>query len=66
MTNCSPRLLTDGLRFPEGPVPLDTYRDLGGPLIEPCVRQAIQDSGVGERGIDVQVLVADHPLVSKT
>ncbi len=37
-----------------------TYRDLGGPLIEPCVRQAIQDSGVAERGIDVQVLVADH------
>lgn len=37
-----------------------TYRDLGGPLIEPCVRQAIKDSGVAERGIDVQVVVADH------
>ncbi|MDR3534217.1 MAG: ABC transporter substrate-binding protein [Rhodopila sp.] len=37
-----------------------TYRDLGGPMIEPCVRQAITDSGVGARGIDVEVVVADH------
>lgn len=37
-----------------------TYRDLGGPLIQPCVRQAIQDSGIEARGIDVQVVVADH------
>jgi branched-chain amino acid transport system substrate-binding protein len=35
-----------------------TYRDLGGPMIEPCVRQAIQDFGT--TGFDVQVLVADH------
>ena len=37
-----------------------TYRDLGGPLIEPCVRQAIKDSGITARGIDVQIVVADH------
>jgi len=37
-----------------------TYRDLGGPLLEPCVRQAIADSGVAARGIDVQIVVADH------
>lgn len=37
-----------------------TYRDLGGPLIQPCVAQAIQDSGITDRGVDVKVLVADH------
>jgi branched-chain amino acid transport system substrate-binding protein len=36
------------------------YRDIGGPLIEPCVRQAILDSGVAQRGITVEVLTADH------
>jgi branched-chain amino acid transport system substrate-binding protein len=36
------------------------YRDLGGPLIEPCVHQAILDSGLAARGIDGQVIVADH------
>ena len=37
-----------------------TYRDLGGPLLEPCVRQAIQDSGITARGVGVEVLVGDH------
>lgn len=37
-----------------------TYRDLGGPLVEPCVRQAIQDSGIEARGIGVEIVVADH------
>jgi branched-chain amino acid transport system substrate-binding protein len=37
-----------------------TYRDLGGPLLEPCVRQAIQDSGITARGFDVEVIIADH------
>jgi len=37
-----------------------TYSDLGGPLLEPCVRQAIQDSGIAERGFDVEVVIADH------
>jgi len=37
-----------------------TYRDLGGPLLQPCVMQAIQDFGAGARGIDVEVVVADH------
>ena len=37
-----------------------SYRDLGGPLLEPCVRQAVQDSGAAERGIAVEVLAADH------
>jgi branched-chain amino acid transport system substrate-binding protein len=36
------------------------YRDIGGPLLKPCVQQAIQDSGVEQRGITVEVLVADH------
>jgi branched-chain amino acid transport system substrate-binding protein len=36
------------------------YRDLGGPGSVVCVRQAIQDSGVTARGINVEVVVGDH------
>ena len=37
-----------------------TYRDNSGPGSVACVRQAIQDSGVTARGINVEVLVGDH------
>ncbi len=36
------------------------YKDLGGPNVVTCIRQAVQDSGVTERGMAVEVLVADH------
>ncbi len=36
------------------------YRDVGGPSSVACVRQAIADSGVTARGINVEVLVGDH------
>lgn len=36
------------------------YKDLGGPNVVSCIRQAVQDSGVTERGIAVEILVADH------
>ena len=36
------------------------YKDLGGPNVVVCARQAVQDSGVAARGLDVEVLVADH------
>ncbi len=36
------------------------YRDLGGPGSVVCVRQAIQDSGVTTRGINVELVVGDH------
>ena len=36
------------------------YKDLGGPNLISCIRQAVQDSGVTERGINVEVLTADH------
>ena len=34
------------------------YKDLGGPNVAVCARQAVQDSGVTARGLDVEVLVA--------
>ncbi|MGI4811363.1 MAG: ABC transporter substrate-binding protein [Janthinobacterium lividum] len=36
------------------------YKDLGGPNVVACIRQAVQDSGVTARGYTVDVLVADH------
>jgi branched-chain amino acid transport system substrate-binding protein len=36
------------------------YRDLGGPNLITCIRQAVQDSGVVERGIPVEIILADH------
>ncbi len=36
------------------------YKDLGGPNVVACVRQAVQDSGVATRGVAVEVLVGDH------
>ncbi len=36
------------------------YKDLGGPGVVACVRQAVQDSGVEARGVPVEVLVGDH------
>ena len=37
-----------------------TYRDGSGPGSVACVRQAVQDSGVTGRGINVEVLQGDH------
>jgi branched-chain amino acid transport system substrate-binding protein len=36
------------------------YRHLSGPTNVACVRQAVQDSGLTERGIAVEVVQADH------
>ena len=36
------------------------YRDISGPTSVACVRQAIQDSGVTARGVNVEVIFADH------
>ncbi|MCX7932695.1 MAG: ABC transporter substrate-binding protein [Rhodovarius sp.] len=36
------------------------YRDLSGPGSTHCVRQAIQESGITMRGINVEVVQADH------
>ncbi len=36
------------------------YRHLSGPTNVACVRQAVQDSGLVERGLSVEVLQADH------
>jgi branched-chain amino acid transport system substrate-binding protein len=36
------------------------YRDVNGPGSVSCVRQAIVDSGVTARGINVEVVVGDH------
>ncbi len=36
------------------------YKDLGGPNVVACIRQAVQDSGVTAAGLSVEVLVADH------
>ena len=36
------------------------YKDLGGPGVVACVRQAVQDAGVAGRGLTVEVLVGDH------
>jgi branched-chain amino acid transport system substrate-binding protein len=36
------------------------YRHLSGPTNVACVRQAVQDSGLAERGIAIEVVQADH------
>ncbi len=36
------------------------YRDIGGPGSGHAVRAAVQDSGITQRGINVEVLEADH------
>lgn len=36
------------------------YKDLGGPNVVSCIRQAVKDSGIAERGFNVEVLFADH------
>ncbi|CAA9209112.1 MAG: ABC transporter, substrate-binding protein (cluster 4, leucine/isoleucine/valine/benzoate) [uncultured Acetobacteraceae bacterium] len=36
------------------------YRDVNGPGSVVCVRQAVADSGLAARGINVEVLVGDH------
>src|SRR3954470_10927229 len=36
------------------------YRHLSGPTNVACVHQAVQDSGLVERGIPVEVVQADH------
>lgn len=36
------------------------YRDTGGETAVACARQAVKDSGILERGFNVEVLVADH------
>ncbi len=36
------------------------YRDISGPTSVACVRQAIQDSGIAGRGVNVEVVFADH------
>jgi len=37
-----------------------TYRDLTGPGSTQCIRQAVKESGLAERGINVEVVEADH------
>ena len=37
-----------------------TYRDISGPGSVAAVRQAVQDSGLAARGINVEVIQADH------
>lgn len=36
------------------------YQDIVGPLAVEAVRQAVVDSGVAARGIDVEIVVGDH------
>lgn len=36
------------------------YKDLGGPVAVACARQAIEDFGAAAKGLNVEVLVADH------
>ena len=36
------------------------FRDITGPTTVACVRQAVQDFGATNRGLNVEVLVADH------
>ncbi|MDB5374875.1 MAG: transporter permease [Belnapia sp.] len=42
------------------------YRHLSGPTNVACVRQAVQDSGLIERGIPVEVVQADHQQKADT
>jgi branched-chain amino acid transport system substrate-binding protein len=36
------------------------YRDVSGPGSVACVRQAVQDSGITAKGVNVEVVFADH------
>jgi branched-chain amino acid transport system substrate-binding protein len=36
------------------------YREVSGPTSTACVRQAIQDSGIAAKGVNVEVVQADH------
>jgi len=36
------------------------YREVSGPTSTACVRQAIQDSGLAARGVNIEVVQADH------
>jgi branched-chain amino acid transport system substrate-binding protein len=36
------------------------YRDVSGPGSVACVRQAVQDSGIAAKGVNVEVVFADH------
>ncbi|MFT8244451.1 ABC transporter substrate-binding protein [Roseomonas sp. BN140053] len=36
------------------------YRDVSGPTAVACVRQAIQDSGIAAKGVNVEVVFGDH------
>ena len=36
------------------------YQDIVGPVAVDCVRQAITDFGVSDKGFDVEVVIADH------
>ena len=42
------------------------YRHLSGPTNVACVRQAVQDSGLIERGIAVEIIQADHQQKADT
>src|ERR1700761_6090076 len=36
------------------------YKDLGGPNVVTCIKQAVQDFGAANRDIAVEVVFADH------
>ncbi len=36
------------------------YQDIVGPVAVDCVRQAVADFGVSDKGFDVEVVIADH------
>jgi branched-chain amino acid transport system substrate-binding protein len=36
------------------------YKDLGGPNVVTCIKQAVQDFDAANRGINVEVVFADH------
>jgi branched-chain amino acid transport system substrate-binding protein len=42
------------------------YRHLSGPTAVACVRQAVEDSGIQQRGIAVEVVQADHQQKADT
>src|SRR5690349_25174396 len=42
------------------------YRHLSGPTNVACVRQAVQDSGLIERGVPIEVVQADHQQKADT
>ena len=36
------------------------YQDIVGPIAVDCVRQAVADFGVSDKGFDVEIVQADH------